>query len=187
MKISCDCGQFKAGLTAFPSNSPGRLVCYCADCQSFAQRIGRADVLDSCGGTEVVPVYPCEIEFLSGQDQLKCHKLTAKGTLRWTASCCNSPIGNTKAGFPWLGLFHSTFTAQDKSSLSKIGQVRGGIYGRDAKGTPPHRVSDKVGLRETLLVMPFIIKGKLLKKHRNSPFFEADNVTPVCQPELLSG
>ncbi len=185
--ISCDCGLFRARLTSFPEDSPGRLVCYCRDCQSFLRKINRTDVLDSYGGTEVIPVYPSDIEILQGQDQLKCNRLTAQGTSRWTASCCNSPIANTRAGIPWVGLFHTTFTAADRDALEKIGRVRSRIHGSDALAGAPYRISSKIAFGDMLVVMPFLLKGKILRKHRNSPFFEADDRTPISEPEVLSG
>jgi hypothetical protein len=58
MKIQCECGAFSATLNAFPKATPGRLVCYCDDCQSYLHHLGRADLLDANGGTEVIPAYP---------------------------------------------------------------------------------------------------------------------------------
>jgi len=149
-------------------------------------KIDRQDVLDSYGGTEVIPAYPCEIEIIQGRENLKCNRLTEKGTYRWTTSCCNSPIANTKVGFPWVGLFHSTYIAINYDALNALGSVKSRIYGRDMLDGSPHRTSNKIGIRDMLAVMPFIIKGKLLKKQRNSPFFEGDNTTPISKPELLS-
>ena len=185
LQISCDCGSFKAEVASFPENTPGRLVCYCSDCQSFMQKINRTDVLDSHGGTEIVPVYPSETAFLEGRDRLKCNKLTEHGIYRWTTSCCNSPIANTKVGFPWVGLFHSTFTAGNACALEALGAVKSRIYGRDALDGAPHGISEKFSFKDLLVVLPFIIKGKILGKHRNSPFFEADGSTPIRDPELL--
>ncbi len=183
--ISCDCGSFKATLTSFPANSPGRLVCYCRDCQEFLQKIDRADRLDEFGGTEIVPVYPAEISFLQGGEHLQCHQLSKAGLFRWTARCCNSPIANTRAGFPWAGLFHSTYTTADTEYLDNLGPVRSRIFGRDASKSAPFRISQKISFKDMLVVLPFILKGKLLGKHKNSPFFEDDDSTPICSPVEL--
>jgi len=181
-EIACDCGKFKAMLTSFPQNSPGRLVCYCSDCQAFLSKIGRTDRLDPFGGTEIIPVYPAEIEFLQGKAHLQCYRLTKEGPYRWKTNCCNSPIANTRVGFPWVGLVHSTHTAVDKESLGRVGGIKSRIYGRDAKQGAPFEISNKISFSDMLVVIPFILKGKLLKKQKNSPFFENDATTPICTP-----
>ncbi|MCA9600662.1 MAG: DUF6151 family protein [Polyangiales bacterium] len=185
MKIRCDCGRFEAELRGFPRNSPGRLVCYCDDCQAFARAIGRDDVLDPYGGTEVVPVYPRETFFLKGRELLRCNRLTPRGLFRWTTTCCNTPIANTRPGLTWVGVFHNTYTVEDPNYLERLGPVRSRIMGRHAKGNPPFAVDDGIGVRGVLAVLPFMAKGMLLRMARPSPFFEADGVTPISPPVVL--
>jgi len=187
MKISCDCGTFKAELTAFPKNTPGRLACYCKDCQAFLEKIERQDLLDSYGGTEIIPAFPKEVNILEGRDSLKCYRLTSDGLLRWATSCCNTPIMNIRPGFGWAGFFHSVYTNQDPDALSGLGDIKSRIFGRDAIQGAPFKISNKVGFKDMLTVLPFIIKGKLFKMHKPSDFFESDNITPVVEPEILSG
>ncbi|WP_169542881.1 DUF6151 family protein [Sneathiella aquimaris] len=185
MKIQCQCGKVQAQLTGFPRHTPGRLVCYCNDCQNFLEKINRTDLLDEYGGTEVIPVYPSEIEILKGKEFLRCNRLTPEGLNRWTADCCNSPIANTKSNFPWAGLMHSVFTVEDPNFLQNFGPIRARIMGQYAKNNPAFKISDKISLLDMLKVFPFILKGKILKKHKHSPFFEDDGTTPVSPPKLL--
>lgn len=182
MEISCNCGEFKARLTSFPKNTPGRLVCYCRDCQAFVHQLNRQDVLDEFGGTEVIPVYPSEIEIMTGKEHLTCYRITLDGPYRWVAGCCNSPILNTKGGFPWAGIFHTAYTRKDAGYLKKLGQIRARIFGRDALPGSTMEISEKVRFKDMLVVMPFIIRGKIMGKHKKSPFFEADNQTPISDP-----
>jgi hypothetical protein len=51
--------------------------------------------------------------------------------------------------------------------------------GKYAKGTPDFKISYKIGKRDMLTVLPFILKGKLFGKHKGSPFFEGDGTTPI--------
>jgi len=185
MKISCDCGKFKANMVALPRNTPGRLVCYCNDCQQFLKRINREELLDEYGGTEIIPAYPSEIEITQGKDQLKCYRLTENGAYRWATSCCNSPVANTKPGFPWAGVFHCAYTNQDTEALYKLGEIRSRIYGRDAREGAPYSISNKIQIKDMLVVIPFIIKGKIFKKGHNSPFLGSTNSAPLCKPEIL--
>ena len=185
MNIVCDCGAFRASLLSFPRNTPGRLVCYCRDCQTDLGRIGRSDILDKFGGTEVIPAYPGEVKIISGIDRLKCRRLTSAGLDRWVASCCNSPIVNTKAGFPWAGFFRTAFSVESSDGLKALGEIRSRVHGRHAIAGAPSRMSRSIGFRDMLVVMPFIVKGKLLNKSRNSLFYGSDNVTPTCEPAIL--
>lgn len=179
MKIQCDCGEFQAEISDGWKSSPGRLVCYCDDCQAFVNQIGRQDVLDEHGGTEVIPVYPSDITVLSGLDKL-CHTvLSKKGPKRISTLCCNSPILNTRAKFPWAGIFNTALLAADKNSVGKFGKIKARIMGAFATSTPPYKVSNKIAPRDMLVVMPFILKGKIFGKHKQSPFFKEDGYSPV--------
>ncbi|RFP87627.1 hypothetical protein DZK27_11595 [Rhodobacteraceae bacterium 63075] len=154
-------------------------MCYCDDCQAFAEMIGRADVMDKWGGTEIVPAYPCDITILKG-GELLCHSQVPRKRLhRFSTTCCNAPIANAMPGFPWVGLFHSVYSAADPDALGRFGKLRSRIMGRYAKGAPNFKISDKISMRDMLVVLPFIMKGKIFGKHKGSPFFEAGGATPI--------
>ena len=187
MEIQCECGKFRARLKAFPDNTPGRLVCYCDDCQAYLHYLKRGDLLDANGGTEVIPAYPADVEILCGLEHLKCTRLSPKGTFRFSTSCCNTPIANTQSKMPWAGFLRGVYTAgRDAHQLDQaLGPVRSRIMGRYAKGTPPAGTPEKFDLKALLTVMPFMVKGKLLGKSRPSPFFAEDGITPVASPYVL--
>ena len=79
MEIQCDCGKFRAELTEFPNNTPGRLVCYCDDCQAFLNYIKRSELMDQNGGSEIIPAYPADIQIIAGKDFVQCVRLHSKG------------------------------------------------------------------------------------------------------------
>jgi hypothetical protein len=187
MDISCECGKFQARLKAFPKDTPGRLVCYCDDCQAYMRHLKREDLLDANGGTEVVPVYPADIQIIQGAECLTCTQLAPGGTLRFSTTCCNTPIGNTRAGTPWAGLMRRVYTVKDAGALDRaLGPVRSRIMGKFAKGTPPAGTPAKFNLKALMTVMPFMLKGKLLGKARPSPFFAPGSVTLVAPPRVLT-
>lgn len=187
MEIQCECGAFRAKLKAFPNNTPGRLVCYCDDCQKYLHHLKRSDLLDANGGTEVIPAYPADVQILQGLEQLKCTRLSATGTFRFSTSCCNTPIVNTRPTEPWAGFLRGVFTASDPHQLDQaLGPVRSRIMGRYAKGTPPAGTPQKFNLRAFLTVMPFMLKGKVLKKSRPSPFFAENGAAAIVVPHVLS-
>lgn len=187
MQIQCECGKFKAEWTGFPKATPGRAVCYCDDCQSFMHHLQRTDLLDSAGGTEIVPAYPSDLHISAGKDSLRCTRLAPKGLLRWSTTCCNSPVGNTAPGFPWVGLIHCVFKRDgDRSVEQALGPVKSRVMGRFASATPPAGTSAKLSLGDIWFVMPFMLRGFLLGKKRGSPFLEADGKTPIVEPYVLS-
>jgi len=184
MEIQCECGTFRAQIDAFPGGTPGRLVCYCDDCQVYAHHLNRADLLDSAGGTEVVPVYPAQIRIVAGREALRCVRLFPNGLHRWYAGCCNTPVANANPGFPWVGVVHRVFTVKDSGYLERtFGGVRSRIGGRFARGTPPRGTAQKIGFK-AVLVLPFMLKGFVTGKVKPSPFF-ADDGRPIVPPVVL--
>jgi hypothetical protein len=187
MQIQCECGTFRAQLENFPGNTPGRLACYCDDCQTFMHYLNRADLLDSAGGTEVVPVYPEQMKIIAGREVLKCLRLSPEGLYRWYASCCNTPVTNTRPGFPWMGTVHRVFTVPDPSYLVRtLGPVKSRIMGRFARGTPPSGTAKNINFKGFMTVLPFIVKGMLTGKAKHSPLFERDGKMPIVPPIVLS-
>jgi hypothetical protein len=188
MEIQCECGSFRARLNGFPNSTPGRLVCYCDDCQNYLRHLKRVDLLDSNGGTEVIPAYPADVEIVRGRDHLRCVRLSPTGTFRFYTSCCNTPIANTRPGVPWAGFLRCVYTVgRDAQYLDQqLGPVRSRIMGRYAQGKPPAGTPKKFDLKALIAVMPFMLKGKVFGKSRPSPFFTEDGVTPVAAPHVLS-
>jgi hypothetical protein len=182
MDIRCTCGKFHATLKAFPRSTPGRLVCYCDDCQAYLKHLQREDLLDANGGTEVIPAYPADVQIVSGAQYLKCTRLSPKGMFRFSTTCCNTPIANVQPKAPWVGLLHCVYPADIAQTL---GPVRSRIMGRYAKGTPPAGTPNSFDLKALASVLPFMLKGALLRKQRPSPFFAADGVTPIVVPTVL--
>lgn len=189
MDIQCQCGAFRARLKDFPQSTPGRLVCYCDDCQTYARHLGRADLLDANGGTEVIPAYPADVEILQGREHLKVTRLSPKGLFRFSTTCCNTPVANLQPGAPWAGFLRVVYAphpAQAQALDRTLGPVRSRIMGRFATGTPPAGTPGKINLKAMAAVLPFIAKGVLKGKAKPSPFFGADGRTPVAPVHVLS-
>jgi hypothetical protein len=187
MQIQCECGKFRAQLENFPRHTPGRLACYCDDCQTYMHHLNRTDLLDAAGGTEVIPVYPAEIKILQGRETLKCLRLSPDGLYRWYAACCNTPVAATRPGFPWLGLVHRVYSVKDPGYLERtLGPIKSRIMGRFAQGTPPSATAAKIDFKGFMTVFPFLMKGMLTGKAKHSPFFAQDGRTPISEPVVLS-
>jgi hypothetical protein len=185
MEIQCECGKFRAQLTQFPKNTPGRLKCYCDDCQAYLHYLNRADLLDENGGTEVIPAYPADINLLAGKEHVNCMRLSSMGMFRFYTTCCNTPIANTDPKRPWAGIHRRMYTAKDPNELDKaLGPVKSSIMGKYAKGTPPAGTPQKFDINGMGIVLPYLLKGVLLGKSKRSPFFENGNA--LSTPKVLS-
>ena len=185
MEIQCECGKFRAELTQFPKNTPGRLICYCDDCQAFLNYLKRPDLLDANGGTEIIPAYPADMKVVAGKDVIQCLRLHANGMYRFFANCCHTPIANTDPVRPWAGINHRMYTVKDPNRLAhELGPVKSSVMGKHAKGTPPAGTPKTFDFKALVTVMPFIIKGKILGKAKPSPFFE--NGQAIVEPRVLT-
>lgn len=187
MEIQCDCGQFRAQVKNFPKQTPGRLGCYCDDCQSYMIYLDRTDFLDPSGLTEIVPVYPDNFEIISGASNLKCTRLAQHGLYRWWAGCCRTPLANANPRFPWVGVMTKLFNRKDAYEMQKIfGPVKNCIMGQYAKGATLPVTAKRFNYKSFLTVFPFILRGKLFKRYKTNAFFKEDGTVPIVVPEVLS-
>ena len=165
-----------------------RIVCYCKDCQAFAQFLERPDdaVLNELGGTEIVATLPKHVHFAQGLEALVCMPLSDHGLLRWYASCCNTPIGNTPRDFKtsYVGLHHSCLAKRAPSLQDSFGPVRMVLQTKSAKGqvksTP---MSNFVTM---LRIMKSVIATRISGSYKRNPFFVEDSGTPIKQPRVLT-
>src|SRR5262245_55678597 len=91
VEVRCRCGQVGGVVTDPSPHTVNRMVCYCDDCQAYAHQIGRADLLNDRGGSDVIQIAPAALRFTKGQDRIEGLRLTPKGLYRWYAKCCNTP------------------------------------------------------------------------------------------------
>ena len=88
VQVRCRCGEVVGLVTNASPQKVNRVVCYCDDCQAFAHQLGRADLLNAQGGSDIVQVAPASLTFTKGQDRIAGMRLTPKGLFRWHTTCC---------------------------------------------------------------------------------------------------
>lgn len=187
MNIQCQCGSFRAKLSHFPTQTPGRMVCYCDDCQTYLHFLKKQNLLDENGGTEIVPVYPINFHITAGAHHVRGVRLSNNGLYRWYASCCQTPIANTQAQLPWIGLLAGMLPYKNQQERTQnLGKVKNRVLGKFAHGQPPLDTSSKFRLRDFLGLMPFILKGLLLGKSKNHPFLPPPKFEPIADVYVLS-
>jgi hypothetical protein len=181
-----------------------RAVCYCNDCQAFLHHLGRADLLDEHGGSDVVQVAPASLAFLRGSERIVAVRLQAKGLYRWYASCCNTPVGNTlKPAFPFVGIVIGVFEASASRRDDFFGKPVGASFGRFAIGSAPEG-SAGVDLRVLARVLAMVVRWRVTGRTWPHPFFdratrapshpvttltraERDALRPLCGPLPMAG
>jgi hypothetical protein len=185
LPLRCRCGTL-SGYVSHPEKV-SRGVCYCKDCQAFAHFLGKTDdILDEMGGTDVVATLPKYVSFTQGFNALACMSLTDQGMLRWYASCCNTPIGNTPRNFKTshVGLIHTCLEDPAKTLEGSFGPVRMRVNTKHAKGKPkPMPVSTVTSI---LRFMGSLIRARLDGSYKSTPFFTLDRGTPVVPPKVLT-
>ncbi len=185
--LKCSCGTVKGTAHDVSPINGLRVVCHCDDCQAFVNNLGRGeDALDEHGGTDIYQMAPGLIKFEQGEDQLRCLRLTKKGTTRWYTACCKTPVGNTVNGsVPFIGVIH-TIMDDDGIRDQALGPVRTYVQGQHAlKELPSKRYNKGFPLGITLRIMGKILKWKLTGKGKPNPFFDEDG-RPVSKPSIVS-
>ena len=183
--LRCRCGSLK-GHVSFPEKV-NRGVCYCKDCQAYAHFLGKpGDILDELGGTDVVATLPKYVTFTQGLESLACMSLTENGLLRWYASCCNTPIGNTQRNFEFsfVGLVHTCLEDPARTLESSFGPVRMRVNTKHAKGQPKSMPMSTVAAM--LRFMSSLARARLNGSYKCTPFFDPDRGTPVVAPKILN-
>jgi hypothetical protein len=183
--LRCRCGLLK-GVLANP-RSANRVICYCRDCQAFAHVLGDpARTLDQRGGSDIIQVLPKYLTFTHGAEALACLRLTPKGLLRWYASCCRTPIGNTLASakLSFIGLVHDCLDASGMSLDDAFGPVMAWVYTKGARGTPKPRNAGQG--KVTAWFIRTTLRARLNGDYKLSPFFDGKTGAPIVVPQILT-
>src|SRR5690349_15678686 len=148
-EFRCRCGEVRGRVEIASPSNVNRVVCYCDDCQAFVHHLGRPDLLDAKGGSDLVQVAPASLRFDRGTECIVGVRLSPKGLFRWYSSCCKTPLGNTLTpSIPFVGMTAQVFGDSSRVDAT-FGKSTGAIYGKYAIGTAP---KGSTGLQPLLLV-----------------------------------
>lgn len=176
--LRCRCGQVEGRVRDASPRNANRLVCYCDDCQRFVRHLGREDLLDPHGGSDIVQVAPASLSFEKGDDRVVGLRLTPKGLYRHYTSCCNTPVGNTTApAIPFVGILASAFV-----DPSVFGAPIGAVQRKFAIGTPPPGSDVRVILRSIRKILGWKLRGRVWPH----PFFDRRTKKPTRPLTVLS-
>jgi hypothetical protein len=183
LPLRCRCGKLQGHVV--PSTSAVRAICYCKDCQAYARFLGTQGVADRDGGTEVVAMLPRHVHFTAGLELLACLSLSERGLLRWYASCCSTPIGNTPRDLkiPYAGMVHSCLDTGSKIE-SSFGRRRVAVNTKSARNAIP-----STPIATTLAVLRLMTSSlgvRLTGSYRDNPFFVPDTGAPIRPIHVLT-
>ena len=184
--LRCRCGTVQ-GHVAETHQAMGRGVCYCKDCRAFAHFLGReGDVLDLQGGTDVIATHPQHVVLTQGLDALTCMSLSPRGLLRWYASCCRTPIGNTARNpkLDYVGLVHTCLEGAGVPIERSIGPVTLRLNSASASSPVSDRSHGVFG--SALRFIGTMLGARIGGSYKRSPFFDVDTGMPVVAPHVLT-
>lgn len=184
--LKCECGKVQGVATGISPESGSRLVCYCDDCQAFANHLACSNpILDEYGGTDIFQMPPAHLKITRGKEFIRCLRLTPKGTYRWYTDCCKTPIGNSlSAGVPFVGLIHN-FMDDTGRRDNNLGPVRAYVQTKFARGTLPAERKQGFPVWVILRGVGKLLVWKIRHMEQPSPFFYPDT-TPVVNPVVLN-
>jgi hypothetical protein len=186
LALRCRCGAVRGVARNVAPSTVNHCFCYCDDCQAFAHFLDRADeVLDAHGGTEITQMSQASIAFAAGVDKIAAMQLSAKGMIRWYASCCRTPIGNTMGttAMPFIGVIKAFVDVPGTA----LGPIRGRSFPKSAKGG--RAAVPKDGLPEPVMIALALVKvlgWRLRGDHRRSPLFDAATGQPRVAARVLT-
>jgi hypothetical protein len=161
-----------------------RVVCYCDDCQAFLHQLGRADLLNGKGGSDIIQVAPAAVSFTQGQHHIVGLRLNPKGLYRWYAKCCNTPVGNTLTPtIPFVGLLAPALDALRLDDVA--GAPSGAIFGKFAVGEPPPG-STRLNVSLLLRAIRKLLGWRLRGRAWPHPFFSRETGAPLYAVTVLS-
>jgi hypothetical protein len=184
--LSCGCGEVRGRVTNVSPHAVNRVICYCDDCQAFLHHLGRADLLDAQGGTDIVQLAPASLAFVAGQERIVGLRLAPRGLYRWYASCCRTPLGNMLGpAIPFVGVVAQTFASETQTPDGLFGRPIGRIFGKYAVGRVPEQ---STGLNPWLMARAFgmVLGWRLRGRTWPHPFFDRATRAPNFPLTTLS-
>jgi hypothetical protein len=185
LPLRCRCGHVRGVASDVSPSSGFRFVCYCGDCQAFARLLGRTDVLNDAGGTDIFHLPPARVKITAGSDALRCLRFSAK-VLRWYVDCCKTPIANSAADprFPVTGLIHCFMdhAGDGRSRDAVLGAPVCRLYERSATAPLPLDAPPPPKVRMFLSRGSALIGWWWRGLARPNPFFDERSNAPRSVP-----
>jgi len=184
IEMRCRCGEVRGRVTDLSPRTVNRVICYCDDCQAFLHQLGRADLLNAKGGSDILQVAPAAVSFTQGQQHVVGLRLKPNGLYRWYAKCCDTPVGNTMSpALPFVGILAQAFDTPRLDDV--VGAPAGEIFGKFAVGEPPAG-STRLNLPLLLRAIAKMLGWRFGGRSWPHPFFSRETGAPLYAVTALS-
>lgn len=189
LPLKCSCGTIRGTVEPVSPSVGRRVVCMCVDCQTFARWLGNEDdILDDVGGTDLYQTTPARVRITEGGEKIRCARLSPKGTLRFFASCCRTPIANcaSSSGLPLANIF-GAFSDHDAAGVSRddaLGPVTLRVRANGATGPAPAGSHDTFGKGALAGIAAGLLWDRVRGQHRPNPF-RNDDGSFAHEPEVI--
>ena len=171
LPVRCECGGVKGSYRRAAKRYSNRVICYCDDCQAFAQWLGRSECLDAHGGTDILQIPPAALT-IDERSTIGGVCGPHSRTQRWYCTQCGSPVANTVRGLPFIGLFRIAIHANDHELDDAVGRPVASIFGEFATGSAalPRGIPLGLRLRSAGKLIGWFFRGWAAP----NPFIDAD-------------
>ena len=186
VELQCECGSVAGRLEGFDPARADYVVCHCSDCQAFARTLdAEARILDRANGTHLLQTRCATLEIDRGRDLLACLHLTEKPTLRWYASCCDTPMFNTyrNGRVPYITTLLANCDPEGREALTR--QCLGHLFLDDA-GVSTADLTACSPAKLALRVVPRMIRDLVGGDRRRTALFDPQTLEPIAQPQRLA-
>jgi hypothetical protein len=184
--LRCRCGHVRGVAKNVAPNEGFRFICYCTDCQGFARFLGRADVIDPTGGTDIFQMPVGRVKITAGAEAIRCIKLSGK-VFRWYTECCKTPIGNSAgARFPIIGLIHSFMNHDGLPREVALGAPLCRIFAGSASAPLPSDAPSPPSFAAYVLRGSKLLGWWLRGLGKPNPFFDPQTKAPISEPRVLT-
>ena len=185
LAFRCRCGAVTGVIRDADSKRGDRVVCHCSDCQAFATRFQAAErVMDGHGGTDLYQTGCARTRIAQGRENLACIHLTEKPTLRWYATCCDTPMFNTYANgrIPYVTtlLGNCDRGAVDAALGPPIGHLS--VEEATSDPGPVPRLSMVRLMRRFFRRM---VRDVVTGDRRRNPLFDGKTLQPIARPRRV--
>jgi len=177
LDFSCSCSQLQGHIAPDAAKSGLHLVCYCRDCRAAELYFKQPD--PAPGPVDLFQTTPDAITITTGAQNLGLFRLSPRGTMRWYATCCDTPLFNTtpNAKLPFAGIRVATLATPER-----IGPVVAKAFAPRPDGRHKHDGIARMAWGVATRMLATRISGRW----RQTPFFNIETGKPVAKPVIPS-
>lgn len=175
--FSCSCGTLRGHIADDAVHAGTRLGCFCSDCRATKLYFKQPD--PAPGPVDLFETTADAITITQGTQQLGLFRLSPRGTMRWYATCCNTPMFTslTKPRLTFAGVQSDRMDDADR-----LGPITAQVFIPQPGGKTKHQGMARLAWG----VFTQMLAAQISGAWRQTPFFDVDTGRPVAEPLIPS-